>query len=473
MTISLRPFPAGKKPDVLHGLVSTLAGRRVAVVGLGKSGISASALLIALGAAHVDALDDKADADLGPTREKLKTIGNVIVRGGGISAELASKAELVVLSPGVPRRGAWWDAMVAAGTPWMGEVELAWRCTTAPWLCVTGTNGKSTTTTMLGGLVQQGGGKTFVGGNLGEPVCGAALAGGWDHLVVEMSSYQCEGISTLDALVAILTNLSPDHLDRYRQPEVYYAAKLRLFEAQSPDRVAVINAGDAESVLRIQGVKNARLDFNVAKGAAGVEINGRKLILRRGNSTEVLEARNPAIRGKHNLENAAAAVAAARSAGISLEAIQKGLEMFQAVPHRLQEVGNIRGVLYVNDSKGTNVDATVKALLSFEEPILLIAGGLDKGSSYAPMADVAKGRVKVCYTIGEAAPLIARAMEGSCPVVACGTMDAALARASNDAKSGEVALLSPACASFDQFKNYEQRGQLFADWVKAHAGRSA
>lgn len=470
MTRSLRPLKPGVSPDALHERLASLTGKRVAVIGLGKSGVAAAELLARMGAGTVDVLDDKADAELEGTRKKLAAAGNIVVTGGGIHAEKAASAHLVVVSPGVPLKGAWWTALQGSDTPWMGEAELAWRTTHAPWLCVTGTNGKSTTTTMLGGLVKKAGGHTFVGGNLGDPVCGAAYtASAWDHFVIELSSYQCEGISSLDATSAVLTNLTPDHLDRYDSVGAYFSAKMRLFEAQSMFHAAVINAGDKESVERASLLKNVRLDFGVAHGAQGVEIEGRTLVLRRGRDVERYTVENPQVRGRHNLENAAASVAAARAAGIPMAAVQAGLDAFESVPHRLQEVGRIGGVLYVNDSKGTNVDATIKALESFSEPIHLIAGGKDKHAPYEPMVQAAKGRVKTCYVIGEAAPLLHRAMEGTCSVVDCGTMETALERAKTAAKPGEVVLLSPACASFDQFKNYEHRGDVFAAWVRAHS----
>jgi UDP-N-acetylmuramoylalanine--D-glutamate ligase len=471
MNISLRAPAPGKSPDHLQQLLASMNGRQVVVIGLGKSGLAAVELLLRLGAGHVTVLDDKRQQDLGAQQAALAALGNVKVVGDGINPELASKAELVVMSPGVPRRGVWWDAMVAASTPWVGEAELAWRTTHAPWLCVTGTNGKSTTTTMLGGLVQAAGGATFVGGNLGDPVCRAATDGAhWDHLVIELSSYQCEGISTLDAVGAVLTNLTPDHLERYKTPENYYAAKMRLFEAQSRGNTAILNGGDVESRAWASRIKSRRLDFNVGRGQDGVAIDLRTLLLTRDGVTETFSARNPSIRGAHNLENAAAAVAAARAAGIPVEAVQRGLDAFVPVPHRLQVAGEIDGVTYVNDSKGTNVDATVKAVQSFEEQIHLIAGGQDKGTSYDPLVLAANGRVKAVYVIGQAAPLIAQAFTGICVVVECGSLERALERARSVARPGEVVLLSPACASFDQFKNYEHRGQVFLDWVGARTG---
>lgn len=474
MTITLRPTKKGQGPDPLQELLVSMKGRKVVVVGLGKSGMAATELLLKMGAGSVDVLDDKKQEDLAASQAAVEKLGNARVVGNGINADLATKADLVVMSPGVPRRGAWWDAIVAAKTPWMGEAELAWRCTTAPWLTITGTNGKSTTTTMLGGLVQKAGGRTFVGGNLGDPVCRAALTGdAWDHLVIELSSYQCEGVSTLDSTAAILCNLSPDHLERYKKAEAYYEAKLRLFETQGREHWAVTNGGDPETVAWARRIQSQRLDFNVKGAVDGVEIQGKQLVLRRTGASEVYSAENPAIRGAHNLENAAAAVAAARAAGIPPNAVQAGLDAFVAVRHRLQEVGRIDGVVYVNDSKGTNVDATVKALLSFTEPIHLIAGGQDKGTSYDPMVHAAKGRVRACYVIGQAAPIIAKALQDTCTIIDCGTMEKALERARSVAKAGEVILLSPACASFDQFKNYEHRGDVFAEWVKNHGGGGA
>jgi UDP-N-acetylmuramoylalanine--D-glutamate ligase len=476
MSIVLRPFPAGRTPDQQQQRLLGLTGRDAVVIGLGKSGVAAVKLLLKLGARAVTVLDDKPQDALGAVSAELSALGNVKVVGGGIDPTRAAGAELVVMSPGVPRRGAWWDAMVAAGTCWLGEAELAWRCTRGRWLAITGTNGKSTTTTMLGTLVKQHNPRTFVGGNLGTPACEAALsADRYDEFVMELSSYQCEGIVTLDATTAVLCNLSPDHLERYKVVDRYYDAKLNLFRAMSAGHTAVVNAVDAESMARTRDLTCARLDFGVKHGAPGVAIDdrARTLTLRHGRDVETYTLGNRAIRGRHNFENAAAAVASARAAGIPQDAVQRGLDVFEPVPHRLQEVGRINGALYVNDSKGTNVDATLKALMSFEEPIHLIAGGQDKGSSYEPLVHAAKGRVKACYVIGQAAPLIANALQSVCTVLDCGTMEKALERARDLAKPGEVVLLSPACASFDQFRNFEHRGQVFMDWVRARTGGAA
>jgi UDP-N-acetylmuramoylalanine--D-glutamate ligase len=470
MTPVLRSVASGRQPDALDHVLLSLADHDVAVVGAGKSGVSAARLLRARGARRVVILDDKSDVEL---KELARTLAGegLELAGGGIKAEVAASSHLVVMSPGVPRRNDWWEAMQAQGTPWMGEAELAYRLTTAPWVCITGTNGKSTTTTLVGRLFQEARDEVFVGGNLGTPVCGAARSdAAWAWLVVEMSSYQCEGLSSLDARVAVLTNLTPDHLERYVVTDAYYGAKMRLFRGQSPDHHAVLNATCAESLGRGASLACRRLDFAVPGGARGVEIRGKDLLLTWEHGTERFLASNPALRGRHNLENAAAAVAAARAAEVPAPLVQAGLDAFVAVPHRLQEIGSIDGVAYFNDSKGTNVDATVKAILAFEEPIHLIAGGLDKGAPYGPLAEAARGRVKACYVIGAAAPLIGNAMEPVCPVVDAGTLESALEQARGAAKPGEVVVLSPACASFDQFKNYEHRGEVFTAWVRARAG---
>ena len=478
MNIQLRPPRPGTVPDALHQRLADVAGRRVVVVGAGRSGGSAVRLLLAMGAGNVDVLDDKPTAALAPVAGGLEALGNVKVHGDGIRPEHTSKAHLMVVSPGVPRQGAWWDAALAANVPWTGDAELAWRCTTGQWLCVTGTNGKSTTTSMLGLLCRQEQPHTFVGGNLGTPACDAALADNPPQtLVMELSSYQCEGITTLDAAAAVLCNLTPDHLERYPSAQSYYAAKMRLLEAQSPEHVAVTNAADPQCCALVGSLHSKALPFAVEHGARGVHIDDAARVLTlhwdEGGASERFEVRNPRIRGRHNLENAAAAVAAARAANFSVGDVQRGLDAFEPVPHRLQDVGTLDGVLYVNDSKGTNVDATLKALASFAGNIHLIAGGVDKGTSYQPLADAAAGKVKAVYVVGQAAGLISNAMAPVCPVVDSGTLEVALERARAAARRGDVVLLSPACASFDQFRNFEHRGEVFAAWVKAHLAEGA
>jgi UDP-N-acetylmuramoylalanine--D-glutamate ligase len=358
--------------------------------------------------------------------------------------------------------------------PVWGEVELAARFLGAtPLVAITGTNGKSTTTALAGALFGRDR-LTFTGGNLGTPLCELVLSGApVDLVVAELSSFQIEGISSLRPRAAAILNVTPDHLDRYRDVDDYAAAKARLFGLQQPGDFAVANARDPRAVAMAEGSRGVVRTFGFGPPAPdGIRDpgdeggpDGAALWLRSGTSDpERYLVRSRALRGRHNRENAMAAVLLARLLGVPGEAVQAGLDAFPGLPHRLELVSERSGVEWVNDSKATNVDSTSVGLAAFPAGaprVVLVMGGRGKGAPYAPLRPLFAGRVKSLLTIGEDAGKVEAELGDLCPTEACGTLAAAVQRAARIAAQGDVVLLSPACASYDQFDDYEHRGETF------------
>ncbi|MBI3185528.1 MAG: UDP-N-acetylmuramoyl-L-alanine--D-glutamate ligase [Myxococcales bacterium] len=449
----------------MGGSDDSLKGRQVAVVGLGKSGLSAIELCLSHGA-RVRAVDDKKEAQVSQAAS-LRARG-VRLELGGIPEDLAAGAELVVVSPGVPLSLPRLR-LAASQVPVIGEVELAYRFLerSAPSvLGVTGTNGKSTTTALAGELCARGGRRVFVGGNLGRPWSSAALEKEpYDAHVVELSSFQLEGVERARFTHAAILNLTPDHLDRYESHEAYGAAKARIFMNQRESDVAVVNADDAH-VMRLAELTRAKLYGFSLRNASPGRLRGLALADGEGfrlelSSTERYVLRNRALRGAHNLANAMAASLLARLWGAAPEEVQTGLDGFGGLPHRLESVRTLEGVEWVNDSKATNVDSALVALRAFRGRLWLIAGGKGKGAPYSPMVEESRGKVLGVLTVGQDAPAIEAAYRGVAPCHGCGTIDSAVRRARELARAGDVVLLSPACASYDQFRNFEHRGDTF------------
>jgi UDP-N-acetylmuramoylalanine--D-glutamate ligase len=454
-------------------MAHSLSGQKVLVFGLAKSGVAAIKLLLAHGA-KVTALDARDEAALGDVARELKSQGVTLVTGA-TPAGLLEAQDLLVVSPGVPLSLPELEAARAADVPVWGEIELAWRSLSdVPLFGITGTNGKSTTTALTGELFKKGGGRTFVGGNLGLPLAEAALTPkAWDAQVVELSSFQLEGIQQMRPKGAAILNLTPDHIDRYADHEAYGEAKARIFLNQGPGDFAVVNAEDAHVMkLGLQAnvpVYGFSVSGQIAQG--GPKLTGLAVARPGGFRLDFLREdytlTNRALRGAHNAQNAMAAALLARLGGVSREAVQAGLDSYPGLPHRLESVRVLDGVEWVNDSKATNVDSVLVALRAFSGNLLLIAGGKGKGAPYQPMVDEGHGKVKAVLTIGKDAETIAAAYQGHAPVHPCGTLDEAVRRARELAKSGDTVLLSPACASYDQFKNFEDRGETFKRLVQA------
>ncbi|KFE60968.1 UDP-N-acetylmuramoyl-L-alanine--D-glutamate ligase [Hyalangium minutum] len=450
-----------------------LSGQKVLVFGLAKSGVAAIKLLLAQGA-QVTALDARDENALGDVARELKAQGVKLVTGA-TPAGLLEAQQFIVVSPGVPLSLPELEAARIADVPIWGEIELAWRfLSEVPLFGITGTNGKSTTTALTGELFKKGGRRTFVGGNLGLPLAEAALTPkDWDAQVVELSSFQLEGIQQVRPKGAAILNLTPDHIDRYPSHEAYGEAKARIFMNQGPGDFAVVNAEDAH-VMRLGLQANVPVyGFSVSGQFApgGPKLTGMAVAKPSGFRLDFLNEdytlTNRALRGAHNAQNAMAAALLARLGGVSREAVQAGLDSYPGLPHRMESVRVLDGVEWVNDSKATNVDSVLVALRAFKGDLLLIAGGKGKGAPYKPMVDEGLGKVKVVLTIGKDAETIAAAYQGHAPVHSCGTLDEAVRRARELAKAGDTVLLSPACASYDQFKNFEDRGETFKRLVQA------
>lgn len=452
-----------------------LLGKQVLVVGAGASGMAAAALAKRDGA-NVILNDRRTGSELGAVGEKADALGvatlfghHDVVGHHGIAA--LSEVDLCVLSPGVPSLPLI-DALDAAGVEVIGEVELAARYFRGGLVCITGTNGKSTVTTMLGEMVKASGQPTFVGGNLGEPLCravgtDASGADGW--VVAEVSSFQLERVDTLHPKVAALLNLSPDHLDRYPSFEAYGWAKAQVFARQVKGDAAVIAAGDARLVELAQTGRGDLHRFGDPDGAVR-RVDGQLVDMETGFSlpTDVLR-----LAGRHNVDNACAAMLMARLMGIPGEAIEAGLRAVQGLPHRAQVVSEVAGVRCINDSKATNVSAALASLNGFCSPerrALWIAGGVDKGASYAPLAAKMREVGRAAFLLGEAAPLLESALrEAGVPCVRCESMELAVHEALSGAAPGDVLLMAPACSSYDMYRSYAERGEAFAEAVRAFA----
>ncbi len=444
-----------------------LAGQRVVVVGLARSGEAACRLLLKQGATVIG-------TDCGDAREI--GAGLCSLEQDGVSLELGEQylrslhsADLVVVSPGIDLREPPFQQVQKAGIPLIGEVELAYRYSEATFIGITGTNGKSTTTTLLGEMLLQAGLPSHVAGNIGIPLCGVAPSLRADEYVVtELSSFQLETINEFRPHVAVLLNLAPDHLDRYSCVEQYYLAKARIFENQRPSDVAIVNADDPLTLKAAEQARGRIIAFSQTRPLdAGAYVVDEKLVLSlNGRQEAICRISEVKIQGVHNLENALASSLAAAIVGASPVAIRNALTSFEGLPHRLEFVAEIGGVRYIDDSKGTNVGAVIRSLQSFTVPIVLIAGGKDKQSDFAPLVPLVRERVKRLILIGQAAPTLRRTLAGACPMEETSSLEAAVERAAVAASPGEVVLLSPACASFDMFTNYEERGRVFKSAVR-------
>ena len=444
-----------------------LNNKRVLVVGLGKSGV-ASALFLRSRGAQVTVSDSKPQEQLSEEIPILLDHG-IIIETGGHGERTFHGQDLIVVSPGVPADSPPLVQARALGEPVIGEIELAAQFLPKSIVAITGSNGKTTTTTLTGEIITAGGYPTRVGGNIGTPAISLVATARPDSVVVlEVSSFQLETIQTFRPRVAVVLNVTPDHLDRHRTFETYVDAKGRIFENQQADDFAVLNADDPVCV-GLAGRTRAQVFWfsrkkEVQQGASLRD--GRILFRDSSGQQEIMVASEIPLKGAHNLENTLAAICAGALMKCAPERIRAAVRNFKAVEHRLEYVATVRGVEYYNDSKATNVDATIKALESFPANIHLIVGGKDKGSDYTVLNDLLRQRVKRVYTIGAAAEKIESQVKDAAEIVHAESLDNAVQRASANAQPGDVVLLAPACASFDQFRNYEHRGKVFKDLVQ-------
>lgn len=448
-----------------------LSGKRVVVVGLGRSGIAA-AKLCAARAARVTVTDKRGPGELEAALGELPA--EIARELGGHRLDTFLDAALIVLSPGVPEIPEL-AAARAAGVAITGELELASRFLSSTLVAITGTNGKSTTTTLAGDILGATGRPTFVGGNLGQPLAeavGTPAAGPQGICVVEASSFQLETVDRFRPKVAVLLNITADHLDRYPDLEAYAAAKARIFAAQTGEDYAVVNLDDPLAVRVSEGIAGHRIGFSVAGPLAeGGSIDGDALVLKLpGLPAERYPATLPGLVGRHNQANALAALLAGRLAGAAPEQAKSALLGFRPLAHRMELVAEIDGVAFYDDSKGTNVGAVVAALEGFPRPVVLVAGGRDKGGDYAPLAAALVRSGRAAVLIGEAADKMQAALGGVLPVERAPSLEAAVTLAKGLARPGDAVVLSPACSSFDMFRDYAHRAEVFRAAVGRLAG---
>jgi len=459
-----------------------LKDKRVLVVGLGKSGV-ASALFLKAQGARVTVSDTKTGDELHNEIPVLLDHG-ITVETGGHGERTFRGQDLIVVSPGVPVDAPPLLQARSAGGEVIGEVELAAQFLPGPIVAITGSNGKTTTTTLTGEILTAGGFPALVGGNIGTPAISLVERAKPESVIVlEVSSFQLETIRTFRPKVAVVLNITPDHLDRHRTFEAYTDAKARILENQQGDDFAVLNADDPTCVAMASRTRAQVFWFSRQKEVRqGAWVRDGNIVFRDGErQREIMQVSEIPLKGAHNLEDALAAICAGALMGCEPEKIRQAVREFKAVEHRLEFVATIHGVEYYNDSKATNVDATIKALESFPANIHLILGGKDKGSDYSVLNDLLRQRVKRVYTIGAAAAKIESQIvtsksgdshRGHPEVVHAETLENALRKANAVAQPGDVVLLAPACASFDQFKNYEHRGQVFKEIVLALAAEA-
>jgi UDP-N-acetylmuramoylalanine--D-glutamate ligase len=393
-----------------------------------------------------------------------------MVESGGHGLLTFRRQDLIVVSPGVPMDTPEVKQVVAFGLPVIGELELASRYLRGRVVAITGSNGKTTTTTLVGKIFADAGVPTLVGGNIGLPVIDLVAKSTPETVsVLEVSSFQLETVEQFHPWIAVVLNITPDHLDRHGSFESYAAAKARITERQVAEDFLVLNAEDKAAQMVALKTKAQIFWFSGRRPIKqGAFVHGESILFvpREGAKAEpVMPVSDIHLKGSHNVENVLAAVCAARLAKIPAESIRASVAEFAAVEHRLELVKIVNGVEFYNDSKATNVDAAMKAVASFAGGIHLILGGKDKDSDYSLMSGMLKERVKIVYTIGSAAEKIERELQGVVKIVSAETLQAAVAKAAKAATSGDVVLLSPACSSFDQFENYEQRGRVFRQLV--------
>jgi UDP-N-acetylmuramoylalanine--D-glutamate ligase len=441
--------------------------QRVVVVGAGRTGVGLANYFAARGAAVV--LSDRRPAT---ALEALTTLAGADVRLdlGGHTAELFYSADLIALSPGVPPEIPEVAGAAVRGVPVRGEIEVAWRELPQPLVAITGTNGKSTVTTVMGEVFRAWGKRTFVGGNLGTPLI-EAVGTPWEWLVVELSSFQLETIDRFRPRWAVLLNITEDHLDRYQDMASYQAAKARLFENQTADDWALLNADDPQVLAAAAGTPARRVLFSGSRLLGeGMSLDKGALVWRWAGREERFQAEALRIGGQHNLENVMAALVPPLVEGCPPAVAWAAATAFAGLPHRMELVATIDGVRWYDDSKGTNVGSVVKSLAGLQAPVTLIAGGKDKHGDLMPLCAPIAAKVRQLILIGEAALRMAAAFHDLTVVQHADSLPAAVDLAARVTPAGGTVLLSPGCSSFDMFKSYEERGRVFAEAVRALAG---
>ena len=439
-----------------------LKNKRVLVVGLARTGVATAMFCAARGAA-VTATDSRSEAEVGEEISAKLRASSVNVELGGHREQTFLQQDLIIPSPGVPADAPLLRAARAKGVTIWSEIELAYRFRQGKWIGITGSNGKTTTTSLVEHILRTASFPTNLAGNIGTPLISFVERMTHDTVtVLELSSFQLELIQDFRTDISVFLNLTPDHLDRHHSMELYSKAKARIFENQCEEDFAILNADDPNATPLAPTRPQVYWFSRKQRVAQGAFLCGDDIVFRADGKEEVVLRREEVpLPGAHNLENVLAAIAAARIAGASAIAIADGVRSFAGVEHRLEFVREINGVRYYNDSKATNVDATLKALDAFPGRILIILGGKDKGSDYTALQTPLREKAILALLIGAAADKIESQISGSVAIERADTLDHAVEIASQAARADDVVLLAPACASFDQFQNYEQRGRVF------------
>jgi UDP-N-acetylmuramoylalanine--D-glutamate ligase len=448
----------------------SVAGKRVVVVGAARSGIAAAELLGARGARVT--LTESRESFEGADR--LRAAG-VTLELGGHREQTFAGADLVVVSPGVPVEQPVFEGARARGAEIIGELELAWRWIKGPVIAITGTKGKSTTTTLIGRILQADGRKVLVGGNIGVPLSAQVGASTPETMhVVETSSFQLETTTTFRPWIAVWLNFAADHLDRHPSVEAYAAAKARIFAQQGPEDWAVINADDGEVVRRAVSARSRTVTYSLAGTLAEGFVPSGSWIVRRTTAGEqrLIPLEAVELTGRHMLNNVLAAAAATHVAGVQPSAMVRALKGFHGLEHVMEPVGAVGGVRFVNDSKATNIEAALRSIESFDGGVVAILGGRFKGGDFRDLRRVLSERGRAVVAIGEAAPRVREALSDVVNVVDATSLAEAVAKGYEAAKPDGVVLLAPACSSFDWFRDYAERGNVFKEEVARLRGRA-
>ena len=447
MTVERRSSPRDQSPKVL-------------VVGAGKSGV-ASANFLASRGERVVLTDANANPSLpGEVDERVERAF------GREDSALLDGVSRIVLSPGVPRTAPLLRRAGERSIPIIGEIELAYRELKGPVIAITGSNGKSTTTALIGEILRVAGRQPIVAGNIGEPLIAAVDRERPRTYVVELSSFQLESVDTFHANVALLLNITPDHMDRYPHFDAYAAAKYRIFRNQESGDTAIVNANDRRELARDSNAREWRFS-GTKRVETGAWVEGDELVMNVGGDERRIPRASLKLQGQANVENALAAWLAARAVGVDDVDVQIAFGTFAGLPHRMTLVRDLDGVRWINDSKGTNVDATLASLEGFApSSVILILGGKDKAGEFEKMREAVQSSARAVLTVGMAAGRIREALDGTTEIIDAGDMQRAVEWARANAKSGDTVLLSPACASFDQYRNFEHRGEHFEELVR-------